>query len=97
MLAGLEEARADLDDWAGAFLLEFEGVADQVLEKLAHLQRVGLDHRERRGGEVAALAEKILATIAKEPLYYTDIAERFGSGTLRLTAALLVYSRRLYL
>jgi 3-polyprenyl-4-hydroxybenzoate decarboxylase and related decarboxylases len=29
--------------------------------------------------EVAALAEKILETIAKTPLYYTDIAERFSS------------------
>src|SRR5919112_6249493 len=29
--------------------------------------------------EVAMLAEKILGVIAKEPLYYTDIAERFSS------------------
>jgi 2,5-furandicarboxylate decarboxylase 1 len=34
----------------------------------------------KSGGEreVAALAEKILAAIDKEPLYYTDIAERFS-------------------
>jgi 2,5-furandicarboxylate decarboxylase 1 len=35
---------------------------------------------------VAALAEKILAAIDKEPLYYTDIAERFASYTFRTIA-----------
>src|SRR5947209_4901049 len=38
---------------------------------------------------VAALAEKILATIAKEPLYYTDIAERFAAYDFRTVARAL--------
>jgi 2,5-furandicarboxylate decarboxylase 1 len=36
--------------------------------------------------EVAALADKILQTIAKEPLYYTDIAERFCAYDFRTVA-----------
>jgi 2,5-furandicarboxylate decarboxylase 1 len=39
--------------------------------------------------EVAALAEKILAAIAKTPLYYTDIAERFSSYDFRTVARAL--------
>jgi 2,5-furandicarboxylate decarboxylase 1 len=39
--------------------------------------------------EVAALAEKILATIAKTPLYYTDIAERFSSYDFHTVARAL--------
>src|ERR1700704_993412 len=39
--------------------------------------------------EVAALAEKILETIAKSPLYYTDIAERFSSYDFRTVARAL--------
>jgi 2,5-furandicarboxylate decarboxylase 1 len=35
---------------------------------------------------VEALAEKILAAIGKAPLYYTDIAERFGSYDFRTVA-----------
>ena len=35
---------------------------------------------------VAALAEKILAAIDREPLYYTDIAERFASYNFRTVA-----------
>ncbi len=35
---------------------------------------------------VAALADKILAAIDKEPLYYTDIAERFASYNFRAIA-----------
>jgi len=35
---------------------------------------------------VTALAEKILAAIDKEPLYYTDIAERFASYNFRTVA-----------
>ena len=38
---------------------------------------------------VAALAEKILAVIDKEPLYYTDIAERFSSFDFRTVARAL--------
>src|SRR5260221_868231 len=33
--------------------------------------------------EIAALAGKVLATIAKEPLYYTDISERFRAHYFR--------------
>src|SRR5882724_46708 len=39
--------------------------------------------------EVAALAKKILETIGKEPLYYTDIAERFASYDFRTVARAL--------
>ena len=39
--------------------------------------------------EVAALAEKILAAIDKEPLYYTDIAERFAAYDFRTVARAL--------
>jgi 2,5-furandicarboxylate decarboxylase 1 len=39
--------------------------------------------------EVAALAKKILETIGKEPLYYTDIAERFSSYDFRTVARAL--------
>src|SRR5258707_2904742 len=39
--------------------------------------------------EVAALAEKVLATIAKEPLYYTDIAERLRAYDFRTVARAL--------
>jgi 2,5-furandicarboxylate decarboxylase 1 len=39
--------------------------------------------------EVAALAEKILETIAKSPLYYTDIAERFSSYDFHTVARAL--------
>ena len=39
--------------------------------------------------EVAALAKKILAAIDKEPLYYTDIAERFSTYDFRTVARAL--------
>jgi 2,5-furandicarboxylate decarboxylase 1 len=39
--------------------------------------------------EVASLAEKILAAIDKEPLYYTDIAERFSEYDFRTVARAL--------
>ena len=38
---------------------------------------------------VAALAQKILAVIGKEPLYYTDIAERFSTHDFRTVARAL--------
>ena len=38
---------------------------------------------------VKALADKILAAIDKEPLYYTDIAERFASYNFRTIAQAL--------
>src|SRR6266545_545408 len=34
---------ADFDDGRFAFLMKFERIADQVLEQLAHLQRVGVN------------------------------------------------------
>jgi 2,5-furandicarboxylate decarboxylase 1 len=39
--------------------------------------------------EVASLAEKILAAIEKQPLYYTDIAERFSAYDFRTVARAL--------
>src|SRR5205807_8144904 len=39
--------------------------------------------------EVAALANKILGAIGKEPLYYTDIAERFAAYDFRTVARAL--------
>jgi 2,5-furandicarboxylate decarboxylase 1 len=39
--------------------------------------------------EVAALAKNILETIGKEPLYYTDIAQRFSSYDFRTVARAL--------
>ena len=39
--------------------------------------------------EVAALAEKILEAIAQEPLYYTDIAERFSAYDFQTVARAL--------
>jgi 2,5-furandicarboxylate decarboxylase 1 len=38
---------------------------------------------------VAALAHQILEIIAQEPLYYTDIAERFSSYDFRTVAQAL--------
>ena len=38
---------------------------------------------------VATLAQQILDIIAKEPLYYTDIAERFSSYDFRTVARAL--------
>jgi 2,5-furandicarboxylate decarboxylase 1 len=39
--------------------------------------------------EVAALANKILEAIGKEPLYYTDVAERFAAYDFRTVARAL--------
>jgi 2,5-furandicarboxylate decarboxylase 1 len=49
------------------------------------------DERGQAGDEaaVAALANEILHIIAKEPLYYTDIAERFSSYDFRTVAQAL--------
>ena len=54
--------------------------------------RQGQEGRGRQAGderEVAALAEKILAAIDKEPLYYTDIAERFSDYDFNTVARAL--------
>jgi 2,5-furandicarboxylate decarboxylase 1 len=39
-----------------------------------------------RARAVAALAEKILAAIDTEPLYYTELAERFAGHNFRTIA-----------
>ncbi|MFL6797048.1 MAG: UbiD family decarboxylase [Xanthobacteraceae bacterium] len=39
--------------------------------------------------EIASLAERILGTIGQEPLYYTDIAERFSAYDFRTVARAL--------
>jgi 2,5-furandicarboxylate decarboxylase 1 len=44
--------------------------------------------------EVATLAEQILSVIAKEPLYYTDIAERFSSYDFNTVARALGHLHR---
>ena len=46
-------------------------------------------HAGRDAIEVAALASKILDTIGKEPLYYTEIAERFCAYDFRTVARAL--------
>jgi 2,5-furandicarboxylate decarboxylase 1 len=43
---------------------------------------------------VATLAEKILAVIEKAPLYYTDIAEKFGSYDFQLVARAMGHLHR---
>ena len=43
---------------------------------------------------VAALADKILAAIDKEPLYYTDIAERFSTYNFQIVARAMGYLHR---
>jgi 2,5-furandicarboxylate decarboxylase 1 len=58
-------------------------IADYVNGKLDASGIAGDDHA------VAALADKILQTIDKEPLYYTDIAERFGAYDFRTVARAL--------
>jgi 2,5-furandicarboxylate decarboxylase 1 len=49
------------------------------------------DARGQGGDEaaVSALAEEIVAAIGKEPLYYTDIAERFAAYDFRTVARAL--------
>ena len=44
--------------------------------------------------EVASLADKILAVIDKEPLYYTDIAERFSNYNFRTIAQAIGHLHR---
>jgi 2,5-furandicarboxylate decarboxylase 1 len=58
-------------------------IADYVNGKLDASGIAGDDHA------VAALADKILQTIDKEPLYYTDIAERFSAYDFRTVARAL--------
>jgi hypothetical protein len=43
---------------------------------------------------VARLAEQILEAIGKEPLYYTDIAERFSAYDFRTVARALGHLHR---
>jgi 2,5-furandicarboxylate decarboxylase 1 len=54
----------------------------------------GKTDKPGKGGDdkqIAALAEKILASIDKEPLYYTDIAERFADYEFNAVARALGY------
>src|SRR6202166_2034751 len=75
-----------------------EGIPREHYERItyAYAERAKIDDyvngkvdRAGDGGDptaVAALAEKILAAIDREPLYYTDIAERFASFNFRTIA-----------
>ena len=59
--------------------------------KIADYVEGKTDVRGSAGDEAAAtkLAEEILVVIAKEPLYYTDVAERFASFDFRTIARAL--------
>ena len=83
-----------------------EGIPKEHYERItyAYAQSVKLDDyvkgKADAGGaagdpeEVASLAEKILAVIATEPLYYTDIAERFSSYNFRTIAQAIGHLHR---
>src|SRR5438046_1018118 len=43
----LENLGVDFHDGLGTGGLKFESVADEILQKLAHLERIGLDDRKR--------------------------------------------------
>src|SRR5712672_888491 len=78
-----------------------EGIPREYYERItyAYADRANIedyvngksDEPGRAGDEmdVAALAGKILDAIAKEPLYYTDIAERFSAYDFRTVARAL--------
>jgi 2,5-furandicarboxylate decarboxylase 1 len=78
-----------------------EGIPKEHYERItyAYADRAKIDDyvkgKSDAGGEagdaaaVAALAQQILEVIAKEPLYYTDIAERFSSYDFRTVAQAL--------
>jgi 2,5-furandicarboxylate decarboxylase 1 len=78
-----------------------EGIPREHYERItyAYADRAKIDDYVRgkadTGGKpgdpaaVTALAEQILEVIAKEPLYYTDIAERFASYDFRTVAQAL--------
>ena len=78
-----------------------EGIPREHYERItyAYADRAKIDDyvngKEDAAGEagdeqaVAALAQKILAAIDKEPLYYTDIAERFSDYDFRTVARAL--------
>ena len=55
-------------------------IDDYVKGRKDEIGRTGDD------AEVAALAKKILAAIEQEPLYYTDIAERFATFNFNTVA-----------
>ena len=58
-------------------------IADYVKGKADQAGKAG------SGGDVADLAQQILALIETEPLYYTDIAERFAGYNFRTVAEAL--------
>jgi 2,5-furandicarboxylate decarboxylase 1 len=78
-----------------------EGIPPEYYERItyAYADRAKIDDyvngRSDEAGlagdelEVAALAKRILDTIGKEPLYYTDIADRFSSYNFRTVARAL--------
>jgi 2,5-furandicarboxylate decarboxylase 1 len=78
-----------------------EGIPREHYERItyAYADRAKIDDyvsgKSDQGGEagdqatVATLAQQILDLIAKEPLYYTDIAERFASYDFRTVAQAL--------
>jgi 2,5-furandicarboxylate decarboxylase 1 len=78
-----------------------EGIPREHYERItyAYAERARIDDyvqgkadEQGRGGddnEVAALAKDILSAIEREPLYYTDIAERFASYNFRTVARAL--------
>src|SRR5450432_1651429 len=78
-----------------------EGIPKEHYERItyAYAERAKIDDyvkgKSDAGGQagdaaaVAALAQQILEVIAKEPLYYTDIAERFSSYDFRTVAQAL--------
>ncbi len=78
-----------------------EGIPHEYYERItyAYADRARIDDyvsgksdEAGQGGddlEVAALAKRIMEAIGKEPLYYTDIAERFSSYDFRTVARAL--------
>src|SRR4029077_6233572 len=78
-----------------------EGIPREHYERItyAYAERAKIEHyvngkadepgRSGDDAEVAALAKDILSAIEGEPLYYTDIAERFASYNFRTVARAL--------
>ena len=78
-----------------------EGIPKEHYERITYAYadtRQDRRLRQRQGGPrgqdgdeaaVSALADEILAAIGKEPLYYTDIAERFAAYDFRTVARAL--------
>src|ERR1051325_108074 len=52
--AAIVALAAHFDARRHALAMELQGVADEVLQELAHLQRIGVDRRQRPDGDLAA-------------------------------------------